>query len=107
LKQQKTKLFDNFSELSKSIERTDAGLKRKLSPDMIDRKQFDILKFSVDKLEKLQEKIRDFQIESFLLRDYEECLYVYMLFRSELLTTLQYVRKALRLNSINNEDLNK
>lgn len=98
--QQKVKLFDNFNELLNLAEYAKNSFTEKLTLDLLDQKKFDILAFSIKKFDGVIQKIKDYQLNSFLIREYEESLYVYMLLRSELLTTIAYIRKALHLKHV-------
>lgn len=100
--QQKEKLFDNFNELINLAEYARDSFKEKTSLDLLNKDQYEILIFGIEKFDGIIKKIKDYQLNSFLLREYKESLYVYMLLRSELLTVISYIRKALKLHNLTN-----
>lgn len=96
-RQRNTKLFDNFSDLQKMVEYFVESLDSRVSLDLLDNKQTEIISFSKDRMKSLIEKIINYQQNSFLTRQYEENIYMFMLLRSEFLTIIKYIRKILKI----------
>lgn len=104
--EQKKKLFENFDELLNLVEYSLDNIRDNMNYDLLDVSQRQSIQFIIKSLERLSKKINDFQMISFNSREYEECLYTYMLLRSELLTTIKFIRKTLNLNKIDSENKN-
>lgn len=98
-REQKAKLFDEFTKLKKLAEFIKTSFEEKLSVDLIDSDQSKAVNLLFEKVADVVKKIVDYQLTTFIDRTYEESLYIYMLLRSELTTTLKYVRQVFGMNS--------
>jgi hypothetical protein len=106
-RQRNTKLFDCFTDLLKNVEYLIESIDSRVSLDLLDNKQSEIITFIKGRLKKIIDKTLNYQQNSFLARQYEENLYMFMLLRSEFLTTVKYIRKTLKLTSKEKNKNNK
>lgn len=104
--QKLAKLFDLFTNLR---DYCNAFL------DCIGTLDFDILDFDSyshlselqNKLEGMKEKIEDYLKDVFKNEKFEKALYVYVLFRTEMLTIIKATREVLELNKVDEEETHK
>lgn len=89
-------LFDNFDELRKmTIDFCDKL--KEIDVTKLNDKKVKIVSMILDTVDRLVEKIEEYILNNFETKTYEENLYVYLLMRSELLTSISLLRKTLVL----------
>lgn len=89
-------LFDNFDELFKMAVNFKERL-NELDHSFFDDKKLRILVLVLKNVDEISDKLKEYILENFQSKTYEENLYTYMLLRAELLTSIALLRKSLNL----------
>ena len=94
------KLFNLFEDLEsyakvfiENLNTIDIGL--------LEERTYEKFKEYLKKVETLDEKIKNYLTNLYLVNEYEKNLYAYILFRTELLATIKELRHILKLNAKN------